>query len=78
MRFFFCHRRYNEHFTIYLCMNYPSGFLDSEPLRETDEDSVSDVNLDPSAMTEEEREEIQQELCKVRFTHVERTRCQEC
>uniref|UniRef100_A0A3Q3X428 Uncharacterized protein n=1 Tax=Mola mola TaxID=94237 RepID=A0A3Q3X428_MOLML len=47
------------------CVNYPPGFLDSEPLRETDEDSVSDVNLNPSAMTEEEREEIQQELSKL-------------
>lgn len=42
-----------------------SGFLDSEPLRETDEDLVSDVNLNNSIMTEEEREEIQQELAKV-------------
>uniref|UniRef100_A0A3Q2VXU1 Tpd52 like 1 n=1 Tax=Haplochromis burtoni TaxID=8153 RepID=A0A3Q2VXU1_HAPBU len=40
------------------------GFLDSEPLREADEDFVSDVNLSAS-MTEEEREEIQQELAKL-------------
>ncbi|XP_039874207.1 tumor protein D53 isoform X3 [Simochromis diagramma] len=41
-----------------------AGFLDSEPLREADEDFVSDVNLSAS-MTEEEREEIQQELAKL-------------
>ncbi|XP_070705214.1 tumor protein D53 isoform X5 [Pempheris klunzingeri] len=39
------------------------GFLDSEPLREADEDLVSEVNL--NNMTEEEREEIQQELVKL-------------
>lgn len=43
-----------------------SGFLDSEPLREADEDYVSEVNLNNSIMTEEEREEIHQELAKVR------------
>jgi len=42
-----------------------TGFLDSEPLREADEDLVSEVNLNNSMMTEEEREEIQQELAKV-------------
>ncbi|XP_053193495.1 tumor protein D53 isoform X2 [Scomber japonicus] len=41
------------------------GFLDSEPLREADEDLVSEVNLTNSIMTEEEREEIQQELAKL-------------
>ncbi|XP_062293419.1 tumor protein D53 isoform X3 [Scomber scombrus] len=41
------------------------GFLDSEPLREADEDLVSEVNLNNSIMTEEEREEIQQELAKL-------------
>ncbi|XP_076612389.1 tumor protein D53 isoform X7 [Chaetodon auriga] len=41
------------------------GFLDSEPLREADEDFVSDVNLNNPIMTEEEREEIQQELAKL-------------
>ncbi|XP_072218236.1 tumor protein D53 [Leuresthes tenuis] len=41
------------------------GFLDSEPLREADEDLVSEVNLNNSMMTEEEREEIQQELSKL-------------
>ncbi|XP_040919643.1 tumor protein D53 isoform X6 [Toxotes jaculatrix] len=41
------------------------GFLDSEPLREADEDLVSEVNLNNSVMTEEEREEIQQELAKL-------------
>ncbi|CAI5683435.1 unnamed protein product [Oreochromis niloticus] len=41
-----------------------AGFLDSEPLREADEDLVSEVNLSAS-MTEEEREEIQQELAKL-------------
>lgn len=46
-----------------LCV-FHTGFLDSEPLREADEDFVSDVNLSAS-MTEEEREEIQQELAKV-------------
>ncbi|XP_070705209.1 tumor protein D53 isoform X1 [Pempheris klunzingeri] len=40
-----------------------AGFLDSEPLREADEDLVSEVNL--NNMTEEEREEIQQELVKL-------------
>lgn len=39
------------------------GFLDSEPLKETDEDS--EVNLKTSILTEEEREEIMQELDKV-------------
>lgn len=43
----------------------PAGFLDSDPLREADEDSVSDINLNSGVMTEEEREEIQQELTKV-------------
>ncbi|XP_028996418.1 tumor protein D53 isoform X9 [Betta splendens] len=38
------------------------GFLDSEPLREADEDLASDVTLN---MTEEEREEILQELTKL-------------
>ncbi|XP_053193496.1 tumor protein D53 isoform X3 [Scomber japonicus] len=42
-----------------------AGFLDSEPLREADEDLVSEVNLTNSIMTEEEREEIQQELAKL-------------
>ncbi|KAM6915272.1 tumor protein D53 isoform 6-T6 [Xenentodon cancila] len=41
------------------------GFLDSQPLREADEDLVSEVNLNNSIMTEEEREEIQQELTKL-------------
>ncbi|CAJ1077178.1 tumor protein D53 isoform X4 [Xyrichtys novacula] len=41
------------------------GFMDSEPLREADEDLVSEVNLNNSVMTEEEREEIQQELTKL-------------
>nr|XP_054604302.1 tumor protein D53 isoform X5 [Nothobranchius furzeri] len=41
------------------------GFLDSEPLKEADEDLVSDVNLNNSVMTEEEREEIQQDLLKL-------------
>ncbi|XP_031721975.1 tumor protein D53 isoform X6 [Anarrhichthys ocellatus] len=39
------------------------GFLDSEPLRETDEDMASEVHL--NSLTEEEREEIQQELAKL-------------
>lgn len=47
-----------------VCLSH-SGFLDSEPLREADEDLVSEVNLNTSMMTEEEREEIQQELAKV-------------
>uniref|UniRef100_A0A3P8S8K9 Tpd52 like 1 n=1 Tax=Amphiprion percula TaxID=161767 RepID=A0A3P8S8K9_AMPPE len=42
-----------------------AGFLDSEPLREADEDLVSEVNLSNSIMTDEEREEIQQELIKL-------------
>ncbi|XP_059212157.1 tumor protein D53 isoform X2 [Centropristis striata] len=41
------------------------GFLDSDPLREADEDIASEVNLNNSIMTEEEREEIQQELTKL-------------
>lgn len=49
------------------CVCNHSGLLDSEPLREADEDSVSEVNLSNSMMTEEEREEIQQELAKVCF-----------
>lgn len=54
------------HKTFY-CPTYYShpGFLDSDPLREADEDSVSDINLNSAVMTEEEREEIQQELTKV-------------
>uniref|UniRef100_A0A8C7ZM99 Tpd52 like 1 n=1 Tax=Oryzias sinensis TaxID=183150 RepID=A0A8C7ZM99_9TELE len=40
-------------------------FLDSEPLREADEDAASEVHLNNSTMTEEEREEIQQELVKL-------------
>ncbi|XP_034382967.1 tumor protein D53 isoform X2 [Cyclopterus lumpus] len=39
-----------------------TGFLDSEPLREADEDMASEVQLN---LTEEEREEIQQELDKL-------------
>uniref|UniRef100_A0A3B5ANN1 Tpd52 like 1 n=1 Tax=Stegastes partitus TaxID=144197 RepID=A0A3B5ANN1_9TELE len=42
-----------------------TGFLDSEPLQEADEDLVSEVNLSTPMMTEEEREEIQQELAKL-------------
>ncbi|XP_032399772.1 tumor protein D53 isoform X4 [Etheostoma spectabile] len=42
-----------------------TGFLDSEPLREADEDMASEVNLNNSIMTEAEREEIQQELAKL-------------
>eukprot|EP00066_Takifugu_rubripes_P021018 XP_011610284.1 PREDICTED: tumor protein D53 isoform X2 [Takifugu rubripes] len=41
------------------------GFLASGPLKETDEDSGSEVNLNSSIMTEEEREEILQELAKL-------------
>lgn len=53
-----------------LCV-FHTGFLDSEPLREADEDFVSEVNLSAS-MTEEEREEIQQELAKVNtHTHTQ-------
>uniref|UniRef100_A0A3Q1F459 Tpd52 like 1 n=1 Tax=Acanthochromis polyacanthus TaxID=80966 RepID=A0A3Q1F459_9TELE len=42
-----------------------AGFLDSEPLREADEDLASEVNLSNSILTDEEREEIQQELTKL-------------
>ncbi|XP_074470926.1 tumor protein D53 isoform X2 [Sebastes fasciatus] len=42
-----------------------AGYLDSEPLREADEDAASEINLNISTMTEEEREEIQQELLKL-------------
>uniref|UniRef100_A0A3P9II46 Tpd52 like 1 n=1 Tax=Oryzias latipes TaxID=8090 RepID=A0A3P9II46_ORYLA len=45
--------------------NRQQGFLDSEPLREADEDAASEVHLNNSTMTEEEREEIQQELVKL-------------
>ncbi|XP_068432694.1 tumor protein D53 isoform X5 [Clinocottus analis] len=38
------------------------GFLDSDPLREADEDMASEVHLN---LTEEEKEEIQQELDKL-------------
>ncbi|XP_077568237.1 tumor protein D53 isoform X2 [Stigmatopora nigra] len=41
-----------------------SDFLDSEPLREEDE-HTSDVNLSNPILTDEEREEIQQELTKL-------------
>ncbi|XP_034555087.1 tumor protein D53 isoform X2 [Notolabrus celidotus] len=41
------------------------GNLDSEPLREADEDMVSEVNLNNIGLSEEEREEIQQELAKL-------------
>ncbi|XP_019745562.1 tumor protein D53 isoform X4 [Hippocampus comes] len=41
------------------------GFLDSEPLREADEHTTSDVNLSNSIMTEEEREELQLELTRL-------------
>ncbi|XP_054474178.1 tumor protein D53 isoform X1 [Anoplopoma fimbria] len=41
-----------------------AGFLDSEPLREADEDMASEVDFN-STLTEEEREEIQQELAKL-------------
>lgn len=56
---------FSHHVCVWLCVYNRSGFLDSEPLREADEDSVSEVNLNNSMMTEEEREEIQQELAKV-------------
>ncbi|XP_055005193.1 tumor protein D53 isoform X8 [Boleophthalmus pectinirostris] len=39
--------------------------LDSQPLQEADEDLASEINLSNSTMTEEEREEIQQELTKL-------------
>ncbi|XP_043962260.1 tumor protein D53 isoform X1 [Gambusia affinis] len=42
-----------------------TGFLDSQPLREADEDLASEVSLNNSNMTEEEREEILQELTKL-------------
>ncbi|XP_047244122.1 tumor protein D53 isoform X4 [Girardinichthys multiradiatus] len=42
-----------------------AGFLDSQPLSEADEDLVSEVSLNNSNMTEEEREEILQELTKL-------------
>ncbi|XP_056872095.1 tumor protein D53 isoform X8 [Takifugu flavidus] len=45
--------------------HFTAGFLASGPLKETDEDSGSEVNLNSSIMTEEEREEILQELAKL-------------
>uniref|UniRef100_A0A8C5NEU7 Tumor protein D53 n=1 Tax=Gouania willdenowi TaxID=441366 RepID=A0A8C5NEU7_GOUWI len=42
-----------------------AGFLDSEPLKESDEDLGSELNLNNCIMTEEEREEFQQELAKL-------------
>lgn len=41
------------------------GLLDSQPLQEADEDLASEINLTHPIMTEEEREEIQQELAKL-------------
>ncbi|XP_033998800.1 tumor protein D53 isoform X1 [Trematomus bernacchii] len=41
------------------------GFLDSEPLREADEDMASEIDLNNCLLTEEEREEIQQQLAKL-------------
>ncbi|CAL8313588.1 unnamed protein product [Lota lota] len=41
------------------------GLLDSEPLREADEDLASEGNLNYPILTEEEREEIHQELAKL-------------
>ncbi|XP_072297055.1 tumor protein D53 isoform X9 [Eucyclogobius newberryi] len=41
------------------------GLLDPQPLREADEDLASEINLSNSMMTDEEREEIQQELDKL-------------
>ncbi|XP_077949859.1 tumor protein D53 isoform X2 [Gasterosteus aculeatus] len=40
------------------------GFLDSEPLREADEDMASELHFS-SSLTEEEREEVLQELTKL-------------
>lgn len=40
------------------------GFLDKEPLKEVDEDMVSEVDLN-NTVTEEEREEMENELTKV-------------
>ncbi|XP_053743963.1 tumor protein D53 isoform X5 [Synchiropus splendidus] len=45
------------------CENLMAG-LHSDPLKESDEDTVSEVNLN-NTMTEEEREEIQLELSKL-------------
>ncbi|XP_072297003.1 tumor protein D53 isoform X3 [Eucyclogobius newberryi] len=42
-----------------------AGLLDPQPLREADEDLASEINLSNSMMTDEEREEIQQELDKL-------------
>ncbi|XP_068609605.1 LOW QUALITY PROTEIN: tumor protein D53 [Brachionichthys hirsutus] len=41
------------------------GVLDSEPLKEADEDVVSEATLNIFVMTEEEREEIRRELTKL-------------
>lgn len=40
------------------------GLLDKEPLKEVDEDMVSEVDLN-NTFTEEEREEMENELIKV-------------
>lgn len=40
------------------------GLLDKEPLKEADEDMVSEVDLN-NTVTEEEREEMENELTKV-------------
>ncbi|XP_062415398.1 tumor protein D53 isoform X2 [Pungitius pungitius] len=45
-------------------LNQRAGFLDSEPLREADEDMASELHLN-SSLTEEEREDILQELSKL-------------
>ncbi|XP_051511154.1 tumor protein D53-like isoform X2 [Myxocyprinus asiaticus] len=44
--------------------NLHAGLLDKEPLKEVDEDMVSEVDLN-NTVTEEEREEMQNELAKL-------------
>uniref|UniRef100_A0A8C1MB34 Tpd52 like 1 n=1 Tax=Cyprinus carpio TaxID=7962 RepID=A0A8C1MB34_CYPCA len=43
---------------------FHAGFLDKEPLKEVDEDMVSEVDLN-NTVTEEEREEMENELIKL-------------
>ncbi|XP_042634041.1 tumor protein D53-like isoform X6 [Cyprinus carpio] len=43
---------------------FHAGFLDKEPLKEVDEDMVSEVDLN-NTVTEEEREEMENELTKL-------------
>lgn len=51
-------------FIVHLDLFSVPGLLDKEPLKEVDEDMVSEVDLN-NMMTDEEREEMLNELTKV-------------